>query len=197
MPTSVANQQSLHPTAIGRMEDGALVVRIQQSACQEAFNELVGRHLRQVRGVIFPMVLDHNVADDLTQETLFRAWRGIGNFRAEAKFSTWLTRIAWNVVHDEFARRERIPGTVQSDESHPAMDCPTTELLNRELDEQIQIALADLPPKFRAAIILTGMRELSPNEAADLEGCSLSTMYWRIHEARRLLEVRLAKYLNQ
>lgn len=185
------------PMAIRRMSDERLVIRVQQSQCQDSFNELAGRHLRQIRGVIFPMVLDHTVADDLTQEALLRAWRGISGFRAEAKFSTWLTRIAWNVVHDEIARRERTPLIVQSDESHAATDCPSKELLNRELDEQIQNALADLPPKFRAAIILTGMQQLSPNEAAYLEGCSLSTMYWRIHEARRQLEVRLAKYLNQ
>lgn len=195
MPSSVANQESM--LAIRRMSDEELVTQVQQADCKASFDELAERHLRQIRGVIFPMVLDHTLADDLTQEALLRAWRGIANFRAEAKFSTWLTRIAWNVVHDEIARRERTPFTIQSDDSHTAANCPATELLNRELDEQIKSALADLPPKFRAAIILTGMQQLSPNEAADLEGCSLSTMYWRIHEARRQLEVRLAKYLNQ
>jgi RNA polymerase sigma-70 factor (ECF subfamily) len=197
MSTSVADHESMPPSVMCRLSDEALVSRLQHSGCNESFNELVTRHLRQVRATIFPMVLDHSVADDLTQETFFRAWRGIGGFRAEAKFSTWLTRIAWNVVHDEIARRERALPVVQSDEIHSAVDHRGDGLLNRELDDQIQAALDDLPPKFRAAIVLTGMRQVSPNDAAKLEGCSLSTMYWRIHEARRLLEVRLARYLNQ
>ena len=49
--------------------------------------------------------------------------------------------------------------------------------------------------KLRAAIVLTGLQQLSPDDAAELEGCSVATMYWRIHEARRLLEERLADYL--
>lgn len=143
------------------------------------------------------MVLDHSVADDLTQETFLRAWRGLNGFRAEARFSTWLTRIAWNVVQDEIARRERsaIP---MSDLVEPVCAIagrPDEVALHRELDQQITVALASLSAKLRAAIVLTGLQQLSPDEAAELEGCTVATMYWRIHEARRQLEERLANYL--
>ena len=66
----------------------------------------------------------------------------------------------------------------------------------RNPDQQIAAALASLSAKLRAAIVLTGLQQLSPDEAAELEGCSVATMYWRIHEARRLLEQRLAEYLG-
>jgi RNA polymerase sigma-70 factor (ECF subfamily) len=144
------------------------------------------------------MLLDHAVADDLTQETFLRAWRGLSGFRAEARFSTWLTRIAWNVLQDEVARRERSATVVTEsiEAAYSTTGQPDEGVLQQELDQQISAALAELSPKLRAAIVLTGLQQLSPDEAAELEGCSVSTMYWRIHEARRLLEQRLAGYLD-
>ena len=181
----------------GDPTDEQLIERCQNAGCSQAANELVRRHLRRVRAVIFPMVLDHSVADDLTQETFLRAWRGLSGFRAEARFSTWLTRIAWNVVQDEVSRRER-SATVVAEPIEIACsvtDRPDKAALHRELDQQITAALASLSTKLRAAIVLTGLQQHSPDEAAELEGCSVATMYWRIHEARRLLEQRLAGYL--
>ena len=180
----------------GDLPDEVLVTRFRESGCGDSAGELVRRHLRRVRAIVFSMVLDHGVADDLAQEVFFRAWRGLSGFRAEAKFSTWLTRIAWNVVQDEVARRERLPLSLSEPDSIGSENQPEAVLLHRELDEQIQVALAELSPKLRAAIVLTGLQQLSPNEAAELEGCTVATMYWRIHEARRLLEQRLAEYLK-
>ena len=73
---------------------------------------------------------------------------------------------------------------------------PDQSLLEHELDQQIADALASLSAKLRAAIVLTGLQQLSADEAAELEGCSVATMYWRIHEARRQLEGRLSGYLK-
>jgi RNA polymerase sigma-70 factor, ECF subfamily len=195
---SVELATSSLPTGLADVADEQLVERCQSSGCDQAASELVRRHLRRVRAVIFPMLLDHAVADDLTQETFLRAWRGLSGFRAEARFSTWLTRIAWNVLQDELARRER-SATVAPESFE--ITCSTTgrpdeAVLQRELDQQIAAALAELSPKLRAAIVLTGLQQLSPDDAAELEGCSVSTMYWRIHEARRRLEQRLAGYLK-
>ena len=65
-----------------------------------------------------------------------------------------------------------------------------------ELDEQIRGALAQLSPKLRGALVLTTMQGISPSEAAKLEGCTTSTLYWRIHEARNQLRQRLQKYVS-
>ncbi len=185
------------PTGIADVADEQLVRRFQTNGCVQSIDELLRRHLRRVRSMLFSMVLDHALADDLTQETFLRAWRGLKSFRAEAKFSTWLTRIAWNVVQDGVTRRERTASSMSNREPlASAIDQPEASLLQNELDERITTALAGLSPKLRAAIVLTGLQQLSPDEAAELEGCTVSTMYWRIHEARRLLEERLAEYLK-
>ena len=197
MSVSFATNDARPDTQAGEPTDEQLIERCQNSGCPQAANELVRRHLRRVRAVIFPMVLNHSVADDLTQETFLRAWRGLSGFRAEARFSTWLTRIAWNVVQDEVSRRER-SATIVTESIEIACsvtDRPDQAALHRELDQQITAALASLSTKLRAAIVLTGLQQHSPDEAAELEGCSVATMYWRIHEARRLLEERLANYL--
>ncbi|MFM9961822.1 MAG: RNA polymerase sigma factor [Planctomycetaceae bacterium] len=197
MSVSFATIDARPDTPAGDPTDEQLVERCQNTGCPQAASELVRRHLRRVRSVIFPMVLDQSVADDLTQETFLRAWRGLNGFRAEARFSTWLTRIAWNVVQDEVSRRERsaVVVTESLEIASSVADQPDEAVLQRELDQQIATALASLSSKLRAAIVLTGLQQLSPTDAAELEGCSVATMYWRIHEARRLLEERLAEYL--
>lgn len=179
------------------LADEQLVARSQTSGCAESLDELLRRHLRKVRSLIFSMVLNHSRADDLTQEVFLRAIRGLKGFRAEAKFSTWLFRITWNVLQDERSQRE-----MESVHSKPhealasSSDSPDRVALQHELDQQIEAGLAGLSPKLRAAIVLTSLQQLSAEEAAKLEGCSTATMYWRIHEARRQLQARLATYLE-
>ena len=179
------------------LADEQLVARSQASGCAESLDELLRRHLRKVRSLVFSMVLNHSRADDLTQEVFLRAIRGLKGFRAEAKFSTWLFRIAWNVLQDERSQRE-----TESIHSKPlgalasSSDSPDRVALQRELDQQIEAGLAGLSPKLRAAIVLTSLQQLSAEEAAELESCSTATMYWRIHEARRQLQARLANYLE-
>ena len=136
------------------------------------------------------------IADDLAQETWLRVFKGLKGFRGDSKFSTWLTRIAWNVVKDQLARKEHLDTQFGLCDLQGDWHSPDADLLNRELDEQIQAALLDLSPKFRAAIVLTCLQDFSPEEAAELEGCTASTLYWRVYEARRQLSSRLSQYLN-
>ena len=177
--------------------DEQLVARYQAAGCAESLDELLRRHLGKVRSLVFSMVLNHARADDLTQEICLRAIRGLKNFRAEAKFSTWLFRIAWNVLQDERSQRETESVHSKPHESLASpSDGPERVALQRELDQQIAAGLAALSQKLRAAIVLTSLQQLSAEEAAELEGCSTATMYWRIHEARRQLQTRLATYLE-
>lgn len=191
----VGNQQC---DAERELADEQLVDRYLASACVDSLNELLRRHTPRVRSLIFPMVLNHAVADDLTQESLLRAIRGLKSFRKEAKFSTWLFRIVWNVVQNERSQYRFSGETTEVLDSLASRhDGPDQLAMLRELDQQIESALAALSPGLRAALVLTSMQRLSPEDAATLEGCSISTMYWRIHEARRLMEERLAGYLSQ
>lgn len=144
------------------------------------------------------MVLNHQDADDLTQEIMIKAVRGFDGFEEQASEFTWITRIALNTTYTFLKKRKR-----QSTEPllcDAAVDSenrsPEHHVLARELDIQLHNSLQRLSPKLRAAISLTAIDELTAAEAAQVEECSLSAMYSRIHEAKKQLRNCLAEYLN-
>ena len=148
--------------------------------------------------MIFQMVLDNNVADDLTQETLLRAVRAIDSFGGRSQFATWLYRIAMNTTHSFLARQARSPVVYQADlvDSGGRDLPPDAAAAQAELLARTEAAIADLSPKLRAAIVLTAMQGVSVREAASIEGCNESTMHWRVHEARKQLKHTLREHLS-
>jgi RNA polymerase sigma-70 factor (ECF subfamily) len=103
-----------------------------------------------------------------------------------------------NAAYDHLAQRKRRQEAEDALRDHPAPECrhPERALLGAELRGEVTAALAALSPKLRAAIVLTGLQQRSVAEAAKIEGCLTATMYWRVHEARRLLRRRLEGYLS-
>lgn len=186
-------------TKLADAADEALVSAYQADRCQHSLDELLRRHLPRVRSMALSMLLDDAVADDVTQDVFVRVVRGLVGFRQAALFSTWLYRIAWNVIQDAAARRPAVIGLTDDFGLEDVRSCerPTDELLRNELHQQIELALAKIAPSLRAAIVLTTLQGMSAQEAADLEGCPVGTMYWRMSEARRLLQERLRKYLDE
>ncbi len=184
---------------IAEATDSELVLAIQRDGgAGEGAEELMRRHLRRVRGMMYQMALNHADADDLTQEVFIRAWRGLAGFRGGASFSTWLHRIAINCAMSFLGRRARRAAAPLEAAPEPAAPCgdrPDVRAAAAELDGRIRAALEKLTPKLRAAIVLTVLQDYSLPEAARVEGCALATMYWRVHEARRLLKLSLAEDL--
>ena len=170
-----------------------------QSGDRHALEELVGRYLKKVRGTVYPMVLDASLADDLTQEVFLRAIRGLAGFDRRAKFSTWLYRVAMNTTHSFLTRRNRSRLTFHPelpDRPHEAGKSPEGAAMDGEIDGAIRAALADLPPKQRAAIVLILLEHVNVAEAARIEECSTATIYWRIHKARKQLKKCLERHLE-
>ena len=165
-------------------------------------DELMERHLAKVRSVVFRMVLDEAVADDLTQDVFLKVFRNLDSFRGESQFATWLYRVALNVAHDflRSAGRLRVEyhaefhGELPQPESRDAK--PEQAVLRSELLGEIERALSGLSPALRAAMVLTVLEQLSPAEAATIEDCTVDTMYSRIHAARKQLKQSLKHYLS-
>ncbi|MEQ8790979.1 MAG: RNA polymerase sigma factor [Pirellulaceae bacterium] len=178
--------------------DAELIAAHRKSGSKQPLEILVSRHLPTVHKLLFQMVLDHSTADDLTQEAFLRAFRGLPSFGGRASFSTWLHRIALNTVYDHFDRCKRSP--LEFAGEPPAASSgsggPEQAAIDSELAGEIETALGQLSPKLRAAIVLTSLQQLEVAQAAELEGCSTATMYWRIHEARKQLKQRLGAYLS-
>lgn len=181
------------------MGDKELIASYLGSGCRESLDKLMQRHIGKIRNAIYPMVLDNEAADDLTQDVFLKAFRGLASFDGKAEFSTWLYRIAMNTTYTFLNRRNRSPVSFHGDLPEPSLqesESPDAPALRAELDGQIAMALDHLSPKLRAAIVLTTMQGKSPAEAAEIEECSSATIYWRIHEARKQLNGHLSKWLQ-
>ncbi len=179
------------------ISDAELLGRFAETADMVSFDVLVGRHIGRIRAVVYGIVLNNADADDLTQEVFLKVMAGASRFRNKARFSTWLYRVAVNTARDFLRRKGRCPIDYPSDLSREfdSAACPSGSLMARELDGVVEKAMISLPPALRTAVVLTMIHGFSPREAAQMENCLLATMYWRVHQAKKLLKRELAKYL--
>lgn len=176
--------------------DEQLVDRYAESGELRYFDALTRRHLGKVRAMIYPMVLNDADADELTQEVFLQVVGNIHGFKGRSAFSTWLYRIAMNTTHNFLKRRTRNP--VEHRETPPDSPggkswSPTETIMGKESDARVTKALESLSPPLRAAIVLTAIQGLSLKDAAKAEHCLMATMYWRVHQARKLLRNRLGE----
>jgi RNA polymerase sigma-70 factor (ECF subfamily) len=160
-----------------------------------AFEELVRRHQKLVHSLTFRMTGSPADAEDLAQETFIRAYQQLAGYRFEAKFSTWLYRIAVNVCLNWRAREARRNRFQTAQEESAAEAWSVAGLSQAETDQcrQVQEALLRLPPKLRAAVVLTVYDGLNHAEAGKILGCSETTVSWRVFAARRKLKQWLSR----
>jgi RNA polymerase sigma-70 factor (ECF subfamily) len=177
----------------GRPEpvDAQLVLAVVIHDDREAFARLVGRHQSMVRSVLRRLARgDHGLADDLAQETFLLAWKNLRTFRYDARFSTWLYRIAVNawLSHSRKRREELLDdpdGTLV--EPAPQAGLPTAERMDLER------AIATLPDGERAAIAACYYADLTHEEASEALGIPLGTVKTHILRAKARLRARLGK----
>lgn len=166
-----------------------------------SFNELVKRWERPIYALAYRQIGREEDARDVCQETFLRAFRAIGGFRSEAKFSSWLYRITINLCRD-WMRRERRTPVVQPPEDVDLMDLaaarePSESIEDRvarnDLSRAVERAMALLPEDQRAAIILKEYQGLTFQEIAELVGCPLSTVKTRVYQGLTVLRRELAR----
>lgn len=169
--------------------DEALVLQSQRGDLA-AFEMLIEKHQRMIHSLTYRMTGSMDDAEDLAQETFVRAFRNIGSYRSDCKFSTWLYRIAINVCLTWRDREHLRTETSRkwSDEQITENEGSTTADTNEQLNGRLQAALLKLPAKQRAAIMLTMYDGLSHAEAADVLNCSETTVSWRVFSAKRKLK---------
>jgi RNA polymerase sigma-70 factor (ECF subfamily) len=166
----------------------------------DSFNELVLRWERPIYALAYRTIGREEEARDVCQETFLRAFRALPGFRGQARFSSWLYRIALNLCRD-WVRRERRNNTVQVPEGVDLMEAAAAaepsesieELVaRRELGRAIERLMARLPEEQRTVIILKEYHGLTFQEIADLVGCPLSTVKTRLYQGLSVLRRELA-----
>jgi RNA polymerase sigma-70 factor (ECF subfamily) len=159
-----------------------------------AYALLVGRYQQMIHAVTYRMTGSFSDAEDLAQDTFVRAFHELKHFRGEAKFSTWLCRIAMNLSLN-WRSREGRRSEVHNRWADDAYSQPAHSAEQGETDavsEKVQAALNRLPAKQRAAMVLTVYEGLNHAEAARALGCSEATISWRVFAARNKLKRWLA-----
>ena len=185
------------------MTDAELIARSLVGDDRHAFAELVRRHQSAVRACLRRLTAgDHALADDLAQETFVLAWRNLKSFRQEARFSTWLYRIATNCwLADARKRKEVLLGDSDADvaedgddggvaESGGAPDHARGAVLRIDMER----AMAVLSEAERAAIVQCYHNDLSHEEAAFVLGCPVGTVKTHVHRAKQKLKAALASW---
>jgi RNA polymerase sigma-70 factor (ECF subfamily) len=161
----------------------------------DSFNQLVLRWERPIYALAYRVIGREEDARDVCQETFLRAFRALGGFRGQAKFSSWLYRIALNLCRDWVRRQRRTP-VVQLPEDVDVMELaasreptePIEDLVaRRDLTRVVEKAMARLPEEQRTAIILKEYHGLTFQEIADLVGCPLSTVKTRLYQGLSVL----------
>jgi len=156
--------------------DAALVARALAGDDRQAFAELVRRHQGAIRNLLRRLCAgDGARADDLAQETFLRAYRRLGSFRGQARFGTWLHRVAYHAYLSEARRR---PTAFPAPPAAP----PDPELSRAEARHDLARAFAFLREEERAALALSYGQDLTHEEAAELLGWPLGTL--KTHVAR-------------
>ena len=182
-------------------------VVIEQAArgYERAFRELIRRYQRPVFSLIYRMVRDRELAEDLAQETFVKVLNALDRYRPEYKFSSWIFKIANNTAIDHLRRKELDTLSLEGgpDATTPdrviattlqigdRSETPLEELEARELGSAIERAIGKLRPEYRACIVLREVEGRPYDEIAEILELPLGTVKTYIHRARAELKVML------
>lgn len=160
-----------------------------------AFEVLYRRHAGRVHGVIVRLVGGHGSrADDLTQEAFVRAWQALPAFRFESAFSTWLHRLAVNTALMELRRRGSRPQDDGDDDALERLGVADSAGHVTALSMDLERAVATLPPRARAVLVLYDIEGWKHEEIATELGMAVGSSKAQLHRARGLLRARLGDH---
>ena len=173
---------------------------------RDLFHELIRPYERTVFLTAVSVLRDSTEAEDAAQEAMIKAYRALGSFRGDAKFSTWLTAITLNEARSRLrksarVRVESLDDTGQEEDFTPFLvadwrEIPSETLEREELAQQIQNAIEGLPPSYREVFLLRDKEEMSIEEIAQALGVTANLVKVRLFRARMMLQKQLAPYLR-
>jgi RNA polymerase sigma-70 factor, ECF subfamily len=179
-------------------EERALIERA-RTGDQDAFGVLVRLHQRQVYQLALRMLRDSEDATEAAQEVFLAAWQGLRGFRGDARFATWLYRIAYNYClkaaehrrRDATARAELAAESAHTHSPASALAARHAQDAEQAMREAIRGEIANLPAKYRAALVLRHLQDLSYEEMAEVMRVPIGTVKTHLFRARALLRERL------
>jgi len=192
-----------------RAENGELpeaeAIRLAQQGDAAAFERLYQLHNRRVYSLCLRMVSNTAEAEDLTQEAFLQLFRKIATFRGESAFSTWLHRLAVNVVLMKLRRKSGTETSLEQvtepdeESGSPRRDFGGPDIrLSGSLDRvNLQRAVDQLPPGYKAVFVLHDVQGYEHNEIAEIMGCSIGNSKSQLHKARMRLRGLLHEVVRE
>jgi RNA polymerase sigma-70 factor (ECF subfamily) len=179
----------------GTSIDDRTLVDACRAGQRDAFDIIVQRHQRQVYQLCYRFVGNHEDASDLAQDVFIRAYRGLHSFKGNSAFSTWLYRVTVNVCLNRVGSLASRPAAVEiADRPDPRVERADTMLLRGERAAEVRAAIARLPRKQRAALILRVYHELPHETIAEIVGSSVGAVkanfFHALANLRKLLRVQ-------
>ena len=183
------------------MQTDEELVTLSMGGDSESFNQLVLRWERPIYALAYRTLGREDEARDVCQETFLRAYRALPGFKGEAKFSSWIYRIALNLCRDWIRKKRRTP-VMQAPEGIDLADLAAargpvesieTLVARRQLSQRVATAMRTLPEEQRTAVILKEYHGLTFREIADMQGCPLSTVKTRLYQGLSVLRKQLAE----
>ena len=178
-------------------QDDLVLVAASKNGDQEAFAQLVQRYQRLVFNLVYRMLQQYEEATEITQETFLAAWQGLPTFRGDARFPTWLYRIAYNCSLKQLEQRKRDRALQVALEAERTLGNANDEQReNAELDARnrqllVQEHLSHLPAKYRIVLILRHLQDMTYEEMAEILTMPIGTIKTHLFRARNLLKERL------
>ncbi len=165
----------------------------------DSFNQLITRWERPIYALAYRVIGREEDARDVCQETFLRAFRGIAAFKGQAKFSSWLYRIALNLCRDWIRRERRTPivaapegvDLVELTSERGPIESVEDLVSRRDISRLVARAMQALSEEQRTAVVLKEYQGLTFQEIADLQGCPLSTVKTRLYQGLTLLRREL------
>ncbi len=206
-PSAERSSISIENMSVEEMDDHQLLAA-SGAGDETAFLEITRRYRNQITNYVYRMLDDYDRAVDLTQETFVRVWVNAGRYQATYSFSTYIYKIAHNLAISELRQRKR-RRTIQlptffsdkdseeleveiEDRKQPAAD---DVMISDERRRAVSRAIASLPEKYRAALVLCDIEEKSYEEISEVLELPVGTVKSRINRARNLLKEKLRDYL--
>lgn len=174
----------------GLREDDRQAIEACRQGEREAFDRLVERYQRDVYRLCYRYVNNHQDANDMAQEAFLKAYRALSRFRGDSAFSTWLYRIAVNTCLN-FRSARRLPQEELSEHLADATAGVADRLQEDERSAQVRDAVAQLPEKQRATLILKIYHDLTHEEVARVLGASVGTVKANLFHALGNLRKRM------
>ena len=178
-------------------QNDLLLVAASKNGDQEAFAQLVQRYQRLVFNLVYRMLQQYDEATEITQDTFLAAWQGLPSFRGDARFPTWLYRIAYNCSLKQLELRKRDRALQVALEAEKTLENADDEQReNAELDARdrqllVQEHLSRLPAKYRIVLILRHLQDMTYEEMAEILTMPIGTIKTHLFRARNLLKERL------